>query len=341
MWTMPRLTRSPLLLAVALALVPVLALAVALGPFHRAARPSIAVASPHPSASAGLPQLIVADRFDLAAPRAFGPVDVTGIDHHGQVAITSYTLAATPPALPGTAPVWKLRGFADAPTALQARLGVSPPTPEYPGDKFDGLIDPSQARVSAGDGTATLVDSGVAPTDVASATAAAAHALAALGLSPQNADARALRTTGGWEVVYQRRPVAGIAVGVGGDVAEVELTAQGAVTRLFVDALSLDGGVFYPLRSVQDAWAQVSGGGWFDECCAAFTGAAPGPLQVAFRAVSVSLAEVQLDEPGALLLVPMYVFTDSAHRLSLTVPALTAADLVRPGGFTLTEPGAG
>jgi len=337
---MPRPPRSPLLLAAVLALVPIVALVVALGPLHHATP----TATPQPQGQAtasSLPQLVVADRFDLAAPRAFGPVDVTGIDEHAQVDITGYTLAAGLPALPTSAPVWRLRGFAEVnTTALQARLGVSPPTPEFPGDKFDGLIDLSQGRVSAGGGsTTTMVNAGVQPTDAGSAITAAGRVLSELGILPQNADARALHTVDGWDVAYARRPIQGIPVGVDASVAQVDISPLGNVTRLFVDAPSLDGGAPYPLRSVQDAWADVSRGHWLAECCAGSTGAPPGSARVAFHADTVSLAEVQLDPP-AMLLVPMYVFTDTAQHLSLTLPALQAADLSEPGGFRLTEPGA-
>jgi hypothetical protein len=110
----------------------------------------------------------------------------------------------------------------------------------------------------------------------------------------------------------------------------LSFTSTGAVTSLTVDAPAVAGGAQYPLRSVQDAWNEVSGGRWFSACCDLSMPAGGPPL--AFRADRVSLAEVELGAPQ-MLLVPMYVFTDSAQRLSLTVPALTAADLSEPGGF--------
>lgn len=344
---MPRLPRSPLALAVLIAVVPVAALAVTLG-LHRAPAPPRTVASASPT-SAALPRLVVDDRFDLAAPRALGRIDVTGIDHHGRITITSYSLAATGTALPESAPVWRLRGFAEVPTtALQARLGVSPPTPEFPGDKFDGLIDLSEARVSAGGAAGTaLLDAGAQVTDAGTAVSAVTRVLSQLGLAPQNVDTHAGAVAGdspepSWQVTYTRRDVDGIPAGFGlsPPAAQVDISALGNVTRIDIDDPAVDGGAPYRLRTVQDAWQDVSRGHWFDECCAAFTGAAPGPATTAFRGDRVSLAEVQLDAP-AMLLVPMYVFTDSTQRLSLTVPALEAADLSEPGGFRLTEPGAG
>jgi hypothetical protein len=71
-----------------------------------------------------------------------------------------------------------------------------------------------------------------------------------------------------------------------------------------------------------------------------FTGAAPGPSKVAFRADTVSLVYEAAGIP-ARFLVPMYVFTDSRDQLALSVPALQPADLAEPGGFRLTQPGGG
>ncbi len=347
---MSRLPRSPLLLAVVVALVPITVLAVALG-LHGRPRQPVATPTPSPSAtarSARLPQLVVADDATLGAPRAFGPLDVTGIDHHADLPIARYTFAAGAPSLPDTAPVWNLRGFANLPTtALEARLGVSPPTPEFPGDKFDGLIDISQGRVSVASGTqAASLNAGARVTDDASAVTAVTQLLDGLGLMPQSATATAavsepLPVTT-WRVTFMRRPIEAIPVGFAGSdaAAQVDITALGAITRLVVDAPSLAGGSRYPLRGVQDAWQEVSRGHWFDECCDVFTGAAPGPTPIAFRADSVSLVEYQLDAPQ-MRLVPVYVFTDSAAQLSLAIPALQARDLSEPGGFRLVQPGEG
>jgi hypothetical protein len=353
-----RLARSPLLLAVVIALVPAVVLAVVAGPLrHRAVDPTAAVATPAPAPSPTspqaprpqpLPSIIAPDVSSLGAPGEFGRIDVVGYDHHGDVSIATYALAAPPPTLPSSLPVWHLRGFAPGDTStLQSRIGVAPPSPPFPGDGPDGKIDAALAQLSAGGGTAaTLFTIGVQPKDETSAITAATSVLSDLGLLPQNVSAAATSTTEGptptpvWQVSFTHRPIEGIPVGFGAGtgVAEVDVSTLGNVTRLWVDAPALDGGAAYPLRSVAEAWDDVRGGHWFDECCWVNTGGGGAPARLGFRADTVELVYEQTNPPP-MKLVPMYVFTDSKNRLSLAVPALRAADLSEPGGFRLVEPG--
>jgi hypothetical protein len=341
---MTALRRSPLLLAVVLALIPAIALAVLIGPLrHRATSPtSIVTPAPRPTA---LPLLIARDNTSIGAARAFGPIDVTGYDHHDGVSIARYALAATPGPLPSSLPVWRLRGFVKADvSALEAQLGVAPSTPEFPGDKPDGRIDVGQAQVATGS-VSTLLTVATQPSSDTTAIAAVARLLSELGLTPQNADvavtATEERNTPLWHVSYRRQPIEGVAVGFGlfrQTVAEVDITSFGSVTRVAVDDPALDGGSQYPLRTWQDAWTDVSRGQWFDQCCQVYTG---GTAKTAapFHADTVSLVYEQVGAV-AMRLVPMYVFTDSLQHLSLATPALQLADLSEPGGFRLTQPGA-
>jgi len=350
--------RSPLLLAGVLALVPAVALAVMLGPMHHGVPPQ-AVASPAPSplrtprptpTPAPLPPLLLADRFDLAAARSFGRIDVTGYDHRGDVDISGYALAVTAtPALPAQVPVWKLHGFADGAnvSALLTRMGIDPATATPVLGADDGWhVDPAAAQVSAGisdDGA--LTNAGMQPGDDGEAITAVSRALRSLGLMPQNADATASSRQGStttiWTVGFARNPIGGVAVGFGSftsGVASVEVTAAGNVPRLSVDEPSVDGGAVYPLRSWRDAWSDVARGHWFDECCDVNTGGGGPPHPVIFRAGSVSIAYEQVGS-GAGVLVPMWVFRDSTAQLSLAIPALRLADLSEAGGFRLTQPG--
>jgi hypothetical protein len=355
---MTALRRSPLLLAVVLALIPAVALAVILGPLrHRTtpvANPTPTFA-PEPSLSptartTPLPALIARDDSSIGAARAFGRIDVSGYDLRDNVSISGYTLTATPPAHPpAELPVWRLRGFVSADiSGLEARLGVAPTTPEFPGDKPDGRIDVGQAQVAAGNGNLnTLLTVASRPNDDSQAVAAVARLLAELGLTPQSADAAVRSRESGptvtWDIAYTRRAIDGIPVGFGlaggTEVADVQITELGNVTRLSVDAPALDGGSRYPLRTWQDAWSDVSRGHWFDECCEVFTGGGGPRTATPFRADSVSIVYEQVGTT-AMHLVPMYVFGDSASKLALAVPALQAADLAEPGGFRLTQPGA-
>jgi hypothetical protein len=178
--------------------------------------------------------------------------------------------------------------------------------------------------------------------------AATSRVLADLGLFPQNADATAFATgdtmTPGWIVTYTRRAIGGVPVGFGllhQGIAEMQITELGNVTRVSVDNPAVDGGAPYPLRTWREAWADVSRGHWFDECCYVNTGGGGPSKPLAFRADRITLVYEAVGFPSSYL-VPMYVFTDSHNEdAALSVPALRLADLSEPGGFRLTEPGAG
>jgi hypothetical protein len=247
--------------------------------------------------------------------------------------------------MPSSLPVWRLRGFVSADVSeLEGRLGVAPSTPEFPGDKPDGRIDVGQAQLATGS-VNTLLTVATQPKDETSAIAAATRVLSDLGLAPQNADVAATAVEEGrtalWRVTYTRRAIAGIQVGFGlqdATVAEVDITQLGNVTRVAVDDPALDGGSPYPLRTWQEAWAEVQGGHWFDECCQVYTGGGAATA-TPFRADTVSLVYEQVGSM-VMRLVPMYVFADVEQHLSLAVPALQLSDLAEPGGFRLSQPGA-
>jgi hypothetical protein len=355
---MPAPRRNPLLLALALPLVPAVALAVILGTRHTttASRPA-ATASPSAAPTptprptpAPMASLLVPDRFDLGTPRAFGRIDVVGFDHRSNVDVKSYSLSAAPPAFPSMLPVWKLRGFApgaDTKTLL-ARIGADPrATPNIPGTDQGWRLDAANAQLSAGiSDDDVLVATNRAVTDDSTAMATAARVLRDLGLLPQNAGASATsweaRTTT-WDVEYARHAIDGVPVGFGSftdTIASVQIDSMGNVSRLLFDEPSVDGGAAYPLRDWREAWSEVSRGRWFDECCMVNTGGGGPAHPIAFRATRVSLAYEQVGN-GASMLVPMYVFADSAAQLSFALPALRLTDLAEPGGFKLTEPGRG
>jgi hypothetical protein len=361
---MTRRVRNPLVLAAALALVPVSALAVMFGPArHGASLPRTGVATPTPTAPttritatpapslAPLPSLVVADRFDLGAARAYGRIDIVGDDYRHDISIGSYAMAATPPSMPSSLPVWKLRGFATTvdTAALAVRLGIqAPSTPLSPGSSPNGRIAVAEGSVSAGSGIeSTILNTGSQVGDDKAAVAAVARVLSDLGISPQNADptvsAMGDVRTPTWEVRFTRRHINGIPVGFGlldQGVADVQITQFGNIARLSVDEPAVDGGALYSLRPWREAWAEVSRGHWFSECCYVNTGGGGRADPLAFRADRVSLVYEAVGFP-ATYLVPMYVFTDSHNDdAALTVPALRLGDLSEPGGFRLVEPGA-
>jgi len=349
--------RSPLTIALIVATLPAVwaTRGAWSAPFHptasRTALPTTGAArTPAPTTATPWPrlaQLLAADDFTLGAPRAYGRLDVVGFDHSYDAGISGYKLSATPPSLPQSLPVWKLHGFVDgaATAPLAARLGIHPPATPLPPDATEnGRIDPAAATVTAGVGGATTAFT-VAdhPASDTAALAAASQALVDLGLFPANADAAATPTTDtgtdGWAITYTRRSIGGVSSGFGlwnTEVASMEMDIYGKVTRFDVDAPSVAGGSTYQLRPWRDAWTEVSRGHWFDECCDVNTGGGGPPLSPAFHADKVSVVYEQV----AMYLVPMYEFTDTAGKLSLTVPALRLADLAEPGGFRLTQPGA-
>jgi hypothetical protein len=354
--------RGPLALALVIALLPLVwaTRAAWTAPFrHTATHTSQptpaavadATANPTPRPTprpAPLPAMLATDRFDLGAPRAYGRIDVAGASHYGDVDISGYKLAVTPPSMPSSLPVWKLRGFLPgADTAeLIARLGIHPQATPVAGTMSDGSIDAAQASVAAGNGTfTTVISTDTQPASDTAAMSVASTVLADLGLFPQNADATASDATDmetpGWYVTYTRRPIDGVPVGYGlwgHDVASMAISQLGNVARFNVGNPSVDGGASYQLRSWRDAWSDVSRGHWFDECCVVNTGGGMMPASV-FRADTVSLVYQPIGTPAAYL-VPMYVFADSNLGISVDVPALRLADLAEPGGFRVTEPGA-
>ena len=356
--------RGPLGLAVIVALLPLVwaTHATWTAPFRHTASPTATASAlaqatawptPRPTPTpTPLPSLIVPDHLDLGAPRAFGRIDITGYDYRGQIDIGSYTLVSTPKSMPSSLPVWKLRGLATAvdTSPLAARLGIhAPSTPLPTGATPDGRISVAEGLVWAGSGNVTtILNAGTQPADDKSAIAAVARVLSDLGIMPQNADATAIGRDDGstptWDVRFTRRPIQGVTVGFGlwyQGAADVQITQLGNITRLSVDGAAVDGGASYSLRTWREAWADVSRGHWFDECCYVNTGGGGPSEPLAFHADRVALVYEAVGFPASYL-VPMYEFIDThKNDAALTVPALRLADLSQPGGFRLIQPGAG
>ena len=338
---MTRRVGNPLVLAIALALVPIAALAVMLGPARHGASPprtGVAAAILTPTASptitptpppTPLPMLSVADRLDLGPPRAYGSVEVRSDALLSGFTATSYTLSTTPGAFPSSLPVWKLRGFASNNTGpLAVRLGI--PTTGTPGGA--GAIDATHGSAHTGIAHLSL---GATPTTDESVAAAATRLLRDLGVPPLNSDIHVSGSSGTpreWQVSFERHHLAGVQVG-SEPAYEASLTVvgDGIINEFSVTEQAADGGSVYALRDWHQAWSELRSGHWVTVAGLGPHGNPgpddePGGSNYHFKADKVFL---YYEDAGTTpdYLVPFYGFTDSRWGITVGAPALRSADV--------------